>query len=88
MGYLISTNKALLEALQLKIHNYMKANVIGYNADRWATVRKHPTENKYAVLIKETDPRLPYNAISKSEKLSLVDELSADWTNDSSFPTV
>lgn len=80
MGWLISTNKARLEALQLKVHNYMKNNIDGYNAVRWATVRKHPTENKYALLIKETDPRLPYNAITNSEKLSLVDELPVDWT--------
>ena len=67
----------------------MKANIVGYsiNTTRWANIRKHPTENKYAVLIKETDPRLPYRAITNSVKLSLVDELSADWTINS-FPTV
>lgn len=80
LGYLISTNKQLLENLQLKIHQYMQANIPNYNAERWVNVRKHPTLNKYAILIKESDPRLPYRAITTIEKTSLIKELSSDWT--------
>lgn len=79
MGYLISTNQSLLEALQLKIHNYMMANIENYNAVRWANIIKHQNQELYAILIKETDPRLPYNAITNSEKLQLVDELPDGW---------
>ena len=79
MGYLISTNKVLLEALQSKVHNYMVSNISGYKAERWATVLKHPTEELFAVLIKESDPRLPFNTITNSEKLQLIDKLPDDW---------
>ena len=79
MGWLISSNKILLEALQLKIHNYMLVNVENYNAERWANIIKHSTENNFAILIKESDPRLPFRAITNSEKLSLVDELPNGW---------
>ena len=79
MGYLISTNKAMLEALQLKIHNYMKANVVNYNADRWTNIIKHQTEDNFAILIKESDPRLPYRVITNIEKLQLIDKLPDGW---------
>ena len=79
MGWLISSNKALLEALQLKIHNYMKANIDDYKAKRWATIIKHPIENNYAILIKESDIRLPYNSITNAEKLLLIDNLPKGW---------
>ena len=79
MGYLISTNQLVLEALQLKIHNYMIDNIPNYNAVRWATVKKHPTKNEFAVLIKESDPRLPYRVITNSEKLQLIDKLPDGW---------
>ena len=85
LGYLISTNKQLLENLQLKIHQYMQSNIPNYNAERWANVRKHPTLNKYVVLIKESDPRLPYKAITTTEKTSLIKELPSDWTIPSEF---
>jgi len=83
MGYLISTNKAMLEALQLKIHDYMIVNVENYNAERWANVIKHPTKNEYALLIKETDKRFPYKAITENEKLQLIDKLPDGWIVDS-----
>jgi len=79
MGWIISTNESLLETLQLKIHNYMKANVENYNAVRWSNVIKHPTENNYAMLIKETDKRFPYKAITKTEKLQLIDKLPNEF---------
>jgi len=79
MGFIISSNKALLETIQLKIHNYMKANIPNYKADRWATVQKHQSQELFAVLIKESDKRLPYNAINESEKLLMVKELPNDF---------
>ena len=79
MGYLISTNKKLLQTLQNKIHNYMKANIEDYKADKWSTIIKHPTENNYAILIKENDVRLPYNAITNDEKLLLIENLPDGW---------
>lgn len=79
MGYLISTNKSMLEALQLKIHNYMKANIENYSADRWAIVEKHPTEELFSIWIKEEDNRLPYMAITNSEKSQMIDKLPDGW---------
>ena len=61
--------------MQLKIHNYMKNNISDYNADRWSEVRKHFTQNKWLISIDKNDNRLPLNALSNAEKLSLVDNL-------------
>lgn len=79
MGYLISSDKTELETLQNKIHNYMKANIKDYTATRWNTIIKHPTQKKYALLIKENDPRLPYNAIKKAKISLLVKNLPNGW---------
>ncbi len=75
LAFLISTNKKLLEALQLKIHNHMIANVLNYNAEKWSSVIKHHNLDLFALLINNSDKRFPYNAITQSEKLDLVDRL-------------
>lgn len=74
-----STNPALLEEIQLKIHNHMKATVPGYNAERWATVRKHPTKNLYMIKISSTDSRNPLDVIKNdNHKIEIMDV--DDWT--------
>lgn len=79
MGWIISINKTLLETIQLKIHNYMIKNISDYNAVRWAIIIKHQFKDEYAVLIKESDQRKPYNAINEAEKLLMVKELPNDF---------
>ena len=76
--YLISDNVTILELINSKINNFMKNNLVGYNAVKWGSIVKHPVENKYALEIK-TDNRNPLERLSTLESNKLITSLSTDW---------
>lgn len=81
MPYIISSNKPLLDAINQKINNYMKANIKNYSAIIWGDVTKHPTKDEWALKLND-DERKPLDRLTNSEKLQLIDELPEGWVVD------
>ncbi len=78
--FLISTNLQLLEVINNRINEYMKAKDTKYNAIQWGKITKHQTENKYTLdLGRSDDERNPFGNLSKLEKLDMIDELPDGW---------
>lgn len=77
MRGIVSTNKTTLEAIDKKINDYMIANIPNYNAVRWGKIKKHPTEEKYVLLIND-DERKPLDRLTTNEKTKLL-ALNVSW---------
>ena len=86
MRYLIFNSLSQANLANKRINDYMTANVPGYNAVRWCRIIANNTGTKFAVSVKETDPRLPKNAFDNAVKSKLV-ELDSTWYHDQ-FDTV
>jgi hypothetical protein len=65
---IISSTKASLDVINAKIHDYMKANISNYKADRWGEIHKHPIESKWILIIND-DSRNPLKRLTHVEKL-------------------
>lgn len=79
MKYMISADLTELQTLEAKIHQWMIDNVKDYNATKWSEIYKHPTLALYALSIKDTDPRNPYDVLALAEKLKTIDSLADEW---------
>ena len=73
MKGIISSNRLILEKINEKINNHMMNTVENYNAIQWGTITKHPTLNKFVLIIKD-DSRNPLGqltTIQKSKRLNI-----------------
>lgn len=84
MPYIISLDKTILESINKKINDHMKANIRGYNATQWGKIIKHQSQNNWALEI-NIDSRNPLNRLSNNEKLQLVDNLPDGWIKQKKF---
>ncbi len=87
MRYLIFNSLAQAQGMNTAINNYMKANVDGYNGTQWAKIITNNDNTKWAIPIKETDPRQPQNAMDSITKGKLV-ELDDTWLSMKSWSIV
>lgn len=81
MIYLIFDSLEEAQAMNDKIQQYMIETVKRYNATQWSKICKNNDETKFAIFIKENDPRNPQNALDDIEKSKLI-ELDDTWFSD------
>ena len=73
-GFYIDSNKSRLESYNNDVWRQMKkAGYDGKRTERWATPRKHPTEDKWAI------PKRKDVEMSNPQS-TWVEELPDDWT--------
>lgn len=72
MKFFISENKKDLDNIDKRINTFLKNNIQGYSADRYGVIIRKGTQ--YALMIDDTDPRLPLRAMTTLEKSKLSDE--------------
>lgn len=78
MKGIISSTKTRLEIINKKINDWMKLNIQDYNATQWGTIKKHPTENKFILIIND-DSRNPLKRLTVSEKSNRVKIDEKEW---------
>ncbi len=78
MKYLIFNTIGQAQGMNTAINNYMKATIDGYNGIQWARIIVNNDNTKWAISVKETDPRQTQNALNNITKGKLV-ELDDTW---------
>lgn len=78
MKGIISINKSELELINKKINDGMKLKDVTYNATQWGTIHKHPTENKFVLLINE-DSRNARQFLTSDNRLKHLEIDTKEW---------
>ena len=78
MKGIVSNNKNELEAIDLKIHNYMKQNISNYNAKRLGRIVKNLNDNSFVLMFND-DSRCPLNQLTKNEKTRHIELKIDEW---------
>ena len=78
MKFIIFNSLVLAQGLNKLINDYMINTIPGYNATKWCDIL---TDNngKFAISVKDIDPRIPSNALNNTTKNKLVNILPDEF---------
>jgi hypothetical protein len=81
MKGIINTNKNVLDIINKKINDSMKIKIPNYSAIQWSKIIKHPTKNKFMLII-NTDSRNPLKHLTTNEKTERKEINKLEWLPD------